>query len=740
MLKKTMEQHAEMLQKNLLDMKRQLEESKKDIQSGTSQVALDQVKLPNRVSEWRAAHVQAWIAYQMDLPQYVTAFQEASVDGLLLLSYIGDESLNEDLGVTNALHRKKILSSIASLRAKEASLKAHESKRTVSRAENVEQPRVKKSVKPARAPTEVIKSQKVSASVREQNEIERVRLMRDMKAYREAQARAAKKQEGKSNVWKFEYTGADKPRDSDMWAETKSNGHSSAYDLTMAELFNQTGASDGYVGPVRQVPPNLSLDEVISVIKGAMYDTSNRLIRIEEAKRLQAEALDSDLESVENENDYNNLEEIDGTHSNIELEGDFGPPPTYDDGNAASDAVGEDILDSQYEDPPLGSLVIDEASLAPPPYDSSPRKKGTKKERRPQSPKRYDRVGLIFNTIIGLQNNGASWIGQNDKLTRLKLYGALESVLRLKLGWPQFDALWTQLDSCRTGEIDAREFKAYFGDLSSFEINEGIGNLSTRDGTSAMRAFARILYEFCDILRGIGLTVAEIFATFDRNGSGFISLSEFCSLLRTVLGKMVDKKQVYRAYALFDTDNSRTVELNELMLVIYKIWKAQLNELADKISALDERTNGADIDRLIKQRALIKDAIRKNYPREWRDRTERLGSGKLAGPFSSLLSSLQIGAHKNFVSSPTLLSTGEFSPPGSPNERYPSPNHRGEVGPQSPSFGRNEMRRYKLANTSGSTLPSRPGRVLSLPKTVLVNANSMFSAEGAAAVLQKVHP
>jgi Ca2+-binding EF-hand superfamily protein len=725
LLKKTMKQQAELLQQNLADMKRQLEEKSKK----SSELVLDQVKLPKRISEWRAAHVQAWMAYQMDLPQYVPAFEEASVDGLLLLSYITDESLSDDLGITTPLHRKKILTSISALRDREASLKDLESKHQASRAQSVEEPRTKKSA----APADVVKKQKQKqiANVREQNEVERVRLARDMKAYREAQARAAKKRESKSNIWKFEYTGAEEPRDTDIWADSKANGRTAAYDLTMAELFNQTGVSDGYIGSVRQVPANLSFDEVLSVIKGAMYDVSNRLIRIEQAKQLQSEALDSDLESAGHEYDVQG--DIDETESHIDDD-----PPNYDE---TALAVSVDDRKAEYNDT-LDIPQNDEVSSDPPPYSTSVVKKVSGKQQA-QPPVRYDRVGLIFSTMVNLQNNGASWIGQNDKLTRLKLYGALESVLRLKLGWPQFDALWTHLDSFRTGEIDKSEFKAYFGDLSSFETNEGIGTLSTHDGTSDMRAFAKILYEFCDILRGIGFTVSEIFSTFDRNGSGLISLSEFCSLVRTVLGKNVDKKQIYRAFALFDIDNSRSVELNEIMLIIYKIWKSQLQELAEKISALDERTEGTEVDRLIKERGRIKDAIRKNYPREWRDRTERLGDSKLSGPFSSLLNSLQIGT-KKFTLSPTLRSTTNFSPPGSPNGR--GIDERAESSlllqsrPRSPIFGRNEMRRYKLNASSDIALPKRPGRILTMPKTVLVNANSMFSAEEATAILRRAQP
>ncbi|CAM9250501.1 unnamed protein product, partial [Ectocarpus fasciculatus] len=520
------------------------------------------------VADWRSAHVQAWLALRMDLPQYVSAFQEASVDGLVLVSCIGDEALNDDLGVTAPLHRRKIMEGIKTLQAKEDEYRLQDESRVrKTLREAIEaQPQQKNKMKKKKKKKKVYvepENKTWTGVVREENEIERVKLVRDMKAYREAQARKAKKADT-SKTWKFEYTGAEKPRGDELWGDDVPPHQSRAYDKTMADLLNTTDTTGGYVGPVRSVPSNLSFDEVLTVIKGAMFDTSTRLVRIEEANQKKQDILDSDLES----------EDEDGRLSKT----------------------------------------------------------------KPKA----DRTGLIFNAFVGLQNNGARWIGANDKLTRLKFYGGFEAILRLKIDWPQFDTLWNQLDYVRSGELDKYEFKSFFGDLSEFENNEGAGALSTQTGSESMKAFTKILFEFCDILRHTGFSVIDIFSSFDRNGSGDVSVSEFCSMLRTVLGKQINKKQIYKAYALFDADNSRTISLDEILRIVYKIWKAELDELADKLHKLDEERDTARIDMIVKERGVLKECIKKNFPRQWRDKMARCHGPELAGPFTNLLNSLNI--------------------------------------------------------------------------------------------------
>jgi hypothetical protein len=105
-----------------------------------------------------------------------------------------------------------------------------------------------------------------------------------------------------------------------------------------------------------------------------------------------------------------------------------------------------------------------------------------------------------------------------------------------------------------------------------------------------------------------------MFSGFDRNGSGEISVSEFCSMLRLVVGNTFDKKMIYQALYVLDSDGSKTVSLEELLRFVYKIWRSQLDELSDKLSHLDFRL---DADKhtevlVMKERHSIKEAIKKN--------------------------------------------------------------------------------------------------------------------------------
>jgi hypothetical protein len=41
----------------------------------------------------------------------------------------------------------------------------------------------------------------------------------------------------------------------------------------------------------------------------------------------------------------------------------------------------------------------------------------------------------------------------------LYIYIGIERVLKLKMNWQQFDAMWNKLDSVRSGDLDMDEFK-----------------------------------------------------------------------------------------------------------------------------------------------------------------------------------------------------------------------------------------------------------------------------------------
>jgi Ca2+-binding EF-hand superfamily protein len=47
------------------------------------------------------------------------------------------------------------------------------------------------------------------------------------------------------------------------------------------------------------------------------------------------------------------------------------------------------------------------------------------------------RMTLLYNAFVDLQNNGARWLGQSGKLTRLKLEGGISALLGLEMSWEQ---------------------------------------------------------------------------------------------------------------------------------------------------------------------------------------------------------------------------------------------------------------------------------------------------------------
>ena len=77
-------------------------------------------------------------------------------------------------------------------------------------------------------------------------------------------------------------------------------------------------------------------------------------------------------------------------------------------------------------------------------------------------------------------------------------------------------------------------------------------------GSKGMQTLTKLLYELCDALRHAGFSVVDIFKGFDRNGSGEISIAEFCSLLKLVTGSKVDKKYIYQVQSTHSLTHSPT--------------------------------------------------------------------------------------------------------------------------------------------------------------------------------------
>jgi hypothetical protein len=745
--------------------------------------ALKQVKLPADVKKWRCAHVQAWLAVRLELPQYTEAFQQASIDGLVLLNHIDRDALQTSLEIVDPLHCQKILEGIRVLREKQKEVDAEAErerlKRLQAKKEEDERKRaamealMKESEKKVKQEGKAKKKKKAKpvpktyfGEVREQNIVDRARIEREMRLYRTEKQKLQDKVDQASRTWKFEYTGAPQPKSDTIWDSDLFGRQmgSAAYRRTMTmDILNsdkfatENRARAPATVKVRTVPTSCSPEEVLALVKGAMYDVSEWLLEVDRIERRRDAVQGSDLRDVnntafltlleagtteDNQEDYapaeeENYEERDqqavDEHSLVEPSTELPPPPAYDDdalmdGSEVDDAEGED--DDAFD------------GVAPPPYDmlsfgdeDGPYYRPSSPGLAPSSPPNNaklrsliysgagdlpyadelpepDRMTLVFNALVGQQNNNAAWLGKNQKLTRMKLYGGFESLLRLKVDWTQFDALWTKLDHKRSGDIDVKEFTAFFGDLADFNTMMGTQALSTTAKSKSIAALTKCLFELCDALRHAGFTVVEMFSGFDRNGSGGVSMSEFCSMLRLVVGNHFEKRLIYQALSVLDTNGDKSISLEEVLRFVYRVWKSQLDELAEKLSHLDEHMTGEAerIQKIIEERRQIKEAVKKNFPREWRDRLEREGGHAIPGPFQALLQRMDVGATATLARSPSpqLRSSAAMQASGAVALGSPSrgPQENGSTGPQSPQQAH---RSYRPSETWSAAAPAGTG-------------------------------
>jgi hypothetical protein len=658
---------------------------------------IQDLQLPKDIAKWRTAHVQAWLAFEVELPQYLDNFATASIDGLVLLNHIDITVLKEDLQIKDNIHSVKILNAIGLLKKKY--------KRFLDHLEEEKQRRLKKkaeeeaelerkrlaALKKRQAEKKAKKKSKLSANtyfgdVKESNILQREKIARTMNALHEQAKKKKEVVDNKSKTWNFEYSGTVKPVVKEtIWDHILESDQmipgvgTSTYQKTMTTSIAKAVAP-GVPTDVRTIPRNCSTDEVIAVLKGAMFEVSSWLLELEQLNHMKQTMLDGDLFG-DDDDGYGNLED---DALDTAFIGDDGlpaaEPPPYEEFMVEPSSEPskidnqKDVDDSPPAYDEVVAAVSDEdhvGAQAPSPCRPRPSSaNSTMKHKRGlpgngflSVPPQCDRMTLIYNALIDQQNNDARWLGSNSKLTRLKLEGGITSLLKLKLDWSQFDSLWTKLDYKRSGDIDLNEFKAFFGDLSEFEQREGNAAMTLTSGSGRLpfdlnsnnpqrqemiHCLTKCLYDLCDTLRYAGFTVIEMFSGFDRNGSGEISISEFCSMLRTILGNQIDKRLIYKALIVLDSDGNKAISLQETLQFIYRIWKTQLEELANKLHRLDgENSNDQPLmKKLLNERQAIKLAIKKNFPRAWRDRLEREGH-HIPGPFTALLNRMQVNASRH---------------------------------------------------------------------------------------------
>ena len=106
------------------------------------------------------------------------------------------------------------------------------------------------------------------------------------------------------------------------------------------------------------------------------------------------------------------------------------------------------------------------------------------------------------------------------------------------------------------------------------------------------------------------------------------------------MGTKFDRRVVYKAMAVMDGNRDRNISIEEFSLFIYRIWKSQLVKCTSQLSVLSNTSiSDNEVDKVFREKTDLKDAIKRNFPRAWRDLAEDAGH-TVNGPFSTLLSQL----------------------------------------------------------------------------------------------------
>jgi EF-hand domain pair/EF hand len=375
------------------------------------------------------------------------------------------------------------------------------------------------------------------------------------------------------------------------------------------------------------------------------------------------------------------------------------------------------------------------------------------------------RMTMLFHEFVGLRNNGAHWLGSNHKLTRLKLEGGLATLLKLELAWEQFDAMFNYVDTRRSGTLSAREFAMAFGrqeDIAMYGTTTANTNGSSygsptrrriaaaaysANGTTAhhssdavssteitqheLQVLKETLIGVAQTLLNLGLTLSEIWATFDRNGSGEVSVSEFTSLMKQLCGGLT-QRQIFLMLSCIDVSGDRQISLQELRNFFYAAWTARLSTLKSEHAALNDqglhREARVKHDRANK----LRDAIRLNFDRAFRDTAAVNDATHLHGPFSALLQRMNLQPDNAAVAvSPTrsqwMTNVSPSPPPSSSNPRRRA---------QALKAGRNELIRSRLASAH-TREPRRDDIKLSLPDPVNISALPLNTVQNEQAIVER---
>ena len=192
-----------------------------------------------------------------------------------------------------------------------------------------------------------------------------------------------------------------------------------------------------------------------------------------------------------------------------------------------------------------------------------------------------------------------------------------------------------------------------------------------------------------------------------------------------MVGTKFDRRIVFKALAVMDGNRDRNISIDEFSLFIYRIWKCQLAKCAAQLSLLSNtHTSENELDKIFNEKNDLKEAIKRNFPRSWRDIAEKDGH-TVDGPFNSLLAHLGLDADYRKDGQTDLTTSKAFTLSPSLTRRVSGEREReGEGGLESKS-SRSASDSPALFSTPqyGSVLPA-----LSTPYQSSHSNSRMYSA------------
>jgi hypothetical protein len=209
-------------------------------------------------------------------------------------------------------------------------------------------------------------------------------------------------------------------------------------------------------------------------------------------------------------------------------------------------------------------------------------------------------------------------------------------------------------------------------------------------------------------------SLTQIFNSFDRNGSGRISVAEFTSLMKLLVVpdgergiRGLSKRQTFLILMHIDESGDRLLDLGELSAFFYTTWSQRLKIVR---TSLELRPNDK---KLRAELRILRSSLRLNFSRKYRDTmSAKGGEFQDTGPFSSLLARMGINEE--------VLAVDGLNSSDGRKLLLGGTKQRGTLR----KAGRNELLRYRLRC---SQEPRRVGATLCMPRAISVLEDTKLS-------------